>query len=80
MEYIQLISIALEVIITVLFIRAALRGHTFAYGLAVAFGIYVYYDLVRLFEWNQSEYVVTGIFLVATVAALISAWMLQKKR
>ena len=78
MNYIQLISILLELVIAVLFLIVALRGKKYFYGLFVTFAIYVFYDLSRLFLWNIQEGLLTGIFLVATLGALYSAWNIYK--
>ena len=70
-DYLQYVSILLEVAIAILCVRAALKGRTFMYGLAVTFGIYVFYDLVGLGVWTVPEFVLTVLFFVATLAALI---------
>lgn len=80
MNYLQLISIALEVIIASLFLRTALLGKKYLYGLVVTFTIYVFYDLARLFEWTISENLLTSLFLIATLGALYSAWAIMKEQ
>lgn len=79
MEYIQYISILLEVIITILFIKVALRGVTHVWGLALAFGIYVFYDLARELAWDVGAFT-TWAFLVATLGALYAAHGMYKQR
>ena len=76
-DYLQFVSILLEVTIALLCVRAALRGRVFMYGLAVTFTIYVFYDLARLFSWQIPEAVLTISFFIATVAAFYTVWRLQ---
>ena len=78
-EYIQFISIGLEAIIAFLFLLLAVKGRTYMYGLALAFVIYIFYDLARLLAWNLSEGTLTISFLIATLGALYSAWHLYKR-
>ena len=80
MNYIQLISILLELVIAILFLVVALRGRKYFYGLFVTFTIYVFYDLSRLFLWDVKEGLLTGIFLVATLGALYSVWNIYKDK
>lgn len=69
---IPLLSIALETIIALLALVAALRGRPYMAGFAVTFGIYVYYDLARHYAWEANEQMLSLMFLVATLAALAS--------
>ncbi len=70
MEIIPIVSIVLEVVIALLALVASLRGRFYMIGFALTFGIYVYYDLARLYEWAVDESVLSAVFLVATLAAL----------
>lgn len=72
MDILPLISIALEVVIAAIALVAAFRGRLYLGGLAVTFGIYVYYDLARYYAWEISESSLSIVFFIATVAALIS--------
>ncbi|QQR54991.1 hypothetical protein IPG41_00210 [Candidatus Peregrinibacteria bacterium] len=72
MNTIPILSIVLELVIAILALFIAVRGRFYMMGLALTFGIYVYYDLARLYEWPVSESVLSVVFLVATLAALIS--------
>lgn len=76
----QLISIVLEGLIALLFAASAAKGRPCLYGLTVTFGIYVYYDLVKLYEWNIAESSLRLLFFVATVSALYSSWMLFRRK
>ena len=80
MEGLQFISIALELIIAILCVVAAVRGRTYMYGLAVTFAIYVFYDLARALSWDIPETVLVLSFFVATLTALYSVWHIYKTR
>lgn len=72
MAILPIVSIVLEVLIAVLALVSAIRGRTYMAGLALTFGIYVYYDLARHFEWSVSESLLSVVFLIATLSALVS--------
>ncbi len=72
MDILPILSIVLEFLIALLALASALRGRPYMLGLTITFGIYVYYDLARLYEWSVSESLLSVVFLVATVCALIS--------
>lgn len=72
MTLLPIVSIVLEVLIAVLALVSAVRGRSYMTGLAITFGIYVYYDLARLYEWSVSESLLSLVFLIATLAALVS--------
>ena len=79
-EYIQPLSILLEVVIAVLAFLAARKGYTYMYGFAVTFAIYVFYDTTRHFELAVSPTLVALSFLVATLAALYSTWRIYTQK
>lgn len=72
MNLIPLISIVIEIVIAALALVLAYRGQTTMIGFAITFGIYVYYDLARYYSWEVSESLLSGVFLIATLAALVS--------
>ena len=72
LNIIPIVSIAIEVVIAVLALVVAFRGRPYMAGFAVTFGIYVYYDLARYYVWEISESLLSIIFLIATLAALVS--------
>jgi hypothetical protein len=39
----------------------------------------VLYDLARLLEWNVQGGLLSGLFLLATITALIAVWGLYRK-
>jgi len=80
MNYLQLFSIVLESVTVAVFLMVAMvRGRGYGYGFALTFGIYVFYDLAKLLEWNVPASMLNPLFLLATISALLSAWDLYKK-
>ena len=71
MDNLQLISIVLESVIAVSAMALALlKRKVYGYGLAVTFAIYVFYDLVKLFNLQVSSGTLAAGFFVATLSAL----------
>jgi hypothetical protein len=73
------ISIILEAAVAIVAILAARKGNPYIYGLAFTFVAYVLYDLARLFEWDVQGGLLSGLFLLATLTALIAVWGLYRK-
>jgi hypothetical protein len=74
-----IVSIALEAAVAILAVLAARRGKPYIYGLAFTFGAYVLYDLARLLHWNVQAGILSWLFLLATISALIAVWGLYRK-
>lgn len=74
-----LISILLEAAVAIIAVLAARKGKPYVYGLAFTFGVYVLYDLARLLQWNVQGGVLSWLFLLATITALIAVWGLYRK-
>ncbi|TMJ70909.1 MAG: hypothetical protein E6G80_10925 [Alphaproteobacteria bacterium] len=74
-----IISIILEALVAVLAVLAARTGKPYVYGLAFTFAAYVFYDLARLLQWDVQGGLLSGLFLVATVAALVAVWGLYRQ-
>ena len=72
------ISIVLEAAIAVIAVLAARQGRPYLYGLAVTFAAYVIYDLARLMQWPVEGPLLSGLFLLATLAALVAVWGLYR--
>ncbi len=75
-----IVSIILEAAVAVIAILAARPRRPYLYGLAFTFGAYVLYDLARLLQWGVEGPLLSGLFLLATVSALIAVWGLYKDR
>lgn len=74
------ISIVLEIAVAVIALLAARDGRPYMYGFAFTFAVYVLYDLARLLRWGVEGSLLSGLFLIATVSALVSVWFLYKDR
>jgi len=77
---IHLFSIFLELVICVVALRMVfVRKRYYALGLAVTFGIYVFYDLSKQYAWGVSAGFLNWAFFIATVSALLTVLWLNKK-
>ncbi|HEX2511227.1 MAG TPA: hypothetical protein VHK44_01365 [Xanthobacteraceae bacterium] len=74
-----IISIILEAAVAIIAVLAARRGNPYIYGLAFTFGAYVLYDLGRLLQWDVQGGLLSGLFLLATITALIAVWGLYRR-
>jgi len=71
MDTIQLLSIVVEAVIVLILLYAAIKKQrACAWGMALTFSIYVFYDSARLFNWSVSESVMVPAFFIASVSAL----------
>ena len=74
-----IISIVLEAGVAIIAVLAACKGNPYIYGLAFTFGAYVLYDLARLLQWDVQGGVLSGLFLLATLTALVAVWGLYRQ-
>ena len=74
------ISIVLEAAVALIAVLAAREGRPYLYGLAFTFGAYVLYDLARFFHWAVEGPLLSGLFLLATITALVAVWGLYRDR
>lgn len=68
------VSIILEAIVAAVAVLAARQGRPYLYGLAFTFAAYVLYDLARLMQWAVEGPLLSALFLLATITALIAVW------
>jgi hypothetical protein len=59
-------------------VLAARKGKPYIYGLAFTLGACVLYDLARFLQWDVRGALLSGLFLLATVTALIAVWGLYR--
>jgi hypothetical protein len=67
-----IVSIIIEAAVAVVAALAAQRGRSYLYGLSFTFAAYVLYDLARFLEWQVEGPVLSGVFLVASITALVA--------
>jgi hypothetical protein len=72
------VSIVLEAAVAILAVLAARRGKPYVYGLAFTFAAYVFYDLARFLQWNVEQGLLSGLFLLASISALVAVWGLYR--
>jgi hypothetical protein len=68
------ISIILEAAVAVVAALAARAGRPYLYGLSFTFAAYVLYDLARFLQWQVEGPLLSGLFLVAGITALLAVW------
>ena len=74
------ISIILEAAVAVVAALAARAGRPYLYGLAFTFAAYVLYDLARFLQWQVEGPLLSGLFLVASITALLAVWGLYRDK
>jgi hypothetical protein len=73
-------AIVVECAVAVVAILGAIKGRPHLYGFAFTFAVYVGYDLARLLDWNVGQGVISLLFLLASVSALVAVWGLYKEK
>ncbi len=77
----QTISIFLELIIVLISLRIAISKKRMAgYGFALTFGVYVFYDAVKYYNYPINGELLQILFFIATVSALLSIWLIYKRK
>lgn len=79
-ENLQYVSIAVEALIAVMGVMLVRKKRVYGWGISLTFGIYVFYDLVRLAGIAVSEFVLYPMFLVATLSAFWAVWKMLKSK
>jgi hypothetical protein len=74
-----IVSIILEAAVAVIAALAARQGRPYLYGLAFTFAAYVLYDLARLLQWAVEGPLLSGLFLLATLTALVAVLALYRE-
>ncbi|HSR75397.1 MAG TPA: hypothetical protein VLN57_02320 [Xanthobacteraceae bacterium] len=74
-----ILSIILEGAVAVLAFMTARKRKPYLYGLAFTFVVYVLYDVARVVGVNVQEGLLSVLFLLASLSALIAAWGLYQE-
>lgn len=74
-----ILSVILEGAVAVLAFTAARKRKPYLYGFAFTFGVYVLYDIARVVDLNVEQGILSVLFLLASVSALIAAWGLYQE-
>lgn len=75
-----IISIIVEAAVAILALLAARKHTPYIYGLAFTFGAYVLYDLARLTNVDVQDGLLSGLFLLASLSALVAVWGLYRQQ
>ncbi len=80
METLQLLSIVVEAVVVFMLLYGAIKkGAVCAYGMALTFSIFVFYDLANYFDWGLSQNILTPAFFIATLSALWAVWKMGQE-
>jgi hypothetical protein len=79
-QMLLMVSIALEAAVALMAILAARKGRPHIYCLAFTFGVYVLYDTARFLGWNVEHRILSLLFLLASLSALVAVWGLYEER
>jgi threonine/homoserine efflux transporter RhtA len=78
---IQYISITIEFLIAVMGLLIVFqKKKIYGWGIFVTFGIYVFYDLVRLMNIQLSNDLMYGLFFIATASAFWAIYRIYSGR
>ena len=80
MEFLQYVSILLELSIAVLGIVMISKKKVYGWFFLITFGIYVFYDFIKLRGIKVSLDILYVSFFMATLSALVLAWKVNKAK
>jgi hypothetical protein len=80
MEFLQYASILIELVIAVLGVVMISKKKICGWFFLITFGIYVFYDFIKLNGMQISSDILYISFFIATLSALILAWKVYKKK
>lgn len=71
MNIIQFVTVVIDIVIVSILLYAAIRKQRVcAWGMAIAFTVYAFYDLASLFNIYVAQIIATPSFLIASASAL----------
>jgi hypothetical protein len=80
MEFLQYVSILIELLIVVLGIIMIFNKKNYGWFFLITFGIYVFYDFVKMVGFEISSDILYASFFIATLSILILTWKIFKKK
>ena len=79
--FLQLVAVVLEVAVTAVALVMAIRQKkTYGWCIAVTFGLFVLFDIGRLFSLPITDAAHSLIFLVACGSMLYGVWLMYQER
>ena len=80
-DFLQIIAVLLEAAVTIIAILIATgRKKMYGWCIAITLGLFVLFDIVRLFSLPLTEEVHALIFLVACGSMLYGVWILYQEQ
>jgi membrane-associated HD superfamily phosphohydrolase len=80
MEFLQYISILIEICIAILGIIMIYKKKYYGWFFLVTFGIYTFYDFIKLRGVTINQDILYISFFIATLSALILSWKIYTKK
>ena len=79
-DFLQIIAVLIEVVITVIAVLLATRRQKpYGWGIAVTFGLFVLFDVIRIFALPVPEAVHALSLLVACGSMLYAVWLMYRE-
>jgi galactitol-specific phosphotransferase system IIC component len=79
-DFLQIIAVLIEVVITVIAVLLATRRQKpYGWGIAVTFGLFVIFDIIRIFALPVPEAAQALSLLVACGSMLYAIWLMYKE-
>ncbi len=76
----HVVSIFLELIIAAIGVMLVIfKKKSYGYGIALTFGIYVFYDISKFTSLNISDFLLYKIFFLATLSMLFAVLGIYKR-
>jgi hypothetical protein len=80
MDVFILVSLAAEVVVMILgLMLAAIKKKDYGCGIALTFGIYVFYDSVRFFNIPVTSNIIGSLFFIASLSILWAVWRIYEQ-
>ena len=80
-DFLQVIAVLLEVAVTLVAVVIATRNRkTYGWCIAVTFGLFVLFDICRIFALPVPDITHALIFLVACGSMLYAVWLMYQEK
>ena len=79
-DFLQIIAVLIEVVITVIAVLLATRRQKiYGWGIAVTFGLFILFDVIRIFALPVPEAAHALSFLIACGSMLYAIWLMYRE-
>ena len=80
-DFLQIIAVLIEGVITVIAVLLATRQQKpYGWGIAVTFGLFVFFDAIRIFSLPVPEIAQALSLLVACGSMLYAVWLMYREQ